>query len=87
MNGSLSKIIPITELRRNFGKISKNLAKTDTVILTKGGKPFALLKAAPEEKRKLLAKVAGVWKEGPLDNDILWKKGLKKKSRKSPISL
>ncbi|MBI2017674.1 hypothetical protein HYS92_01340 [Candidatus Daviesbacteria bacterium] len=87
MNGLFSKIISITELRRKFGEVTENLAKTDAVILTKGGEPFAILKAAPEEKRKLLIKTAGAWKDTALDNDILWKKVSKKKSRKKPISL
>lgn len=87
MNGLFPKIISITELRRNFGEISRNLVKTDAVILTKGGEPFAILKAAPEEKRKLLARTAGVWKATSLDNDALWKKVAKKKSRKQSISL
>lgn len=87
MNGSFPKIISITELRRNFGKISKNLARIDSVILTKGSEPFAILKAAPAEKRKLLSKVAGAWKATSLDNDALWKTVEKKKSRKQSISL
>lgn len=87
MNGPFPKIISITELRRNFGRLTKNLAKTDAVILTKGGEPFAILKATSEEKRKILGKTAGVWKNTSLDNDTLWKKVSKKKSRKSPISL
>lgn len=87
MNGSFPTIISITELRRNFGALTKNLAKTDAVILTKGGEPFAILKAASEEKRKLLAKTAGVWKGTALDEDSLWKKVSKKKSRKYPILL
>ncbi len=87
MNGSFPRIISITELRRNFGGLTKNLAKTDAVILTKGGEPFAILKPAPEEKRKLLIKTAGAWKGTALDTDSLWKKVSKKKSRKYPISL
>lgn len=87
MNGAFPKIISITELRRRFGEVTENLAKTDSVILTKGGEPFAVLKAAPEEKKKLLRKTAGVWKNTALDNDALWKKVSKKKSRKYPISL
>lgn len=87
MNGFFPKIVSVTELRRNFGKISKNLAKIDSVILTKGGEPFAILKAAPAEKRKLLTKVAGIWKSTSLDNDALWKRVEKKKSRKQSISL
>lgn len=87
MNGLFPKIISITELRRKFGEITENLAKTDSVILTKGGEPFAILKPAPEEKRKLLMKTAGAWKKTPLDSDVIWKKVSKKKSRKEPISL
>lgn len=87
MNDSFPTIISITELRRNFGALTKNLAKTDAVILTKGGEPFAILKAAPVEKKKLLTKMAGVWKGTALDEDSLWKKVSKKKSRKYPFSL
>lgn len=87
MNGSMPTIISITELRRNFGKITKNLARTDAVILTKGGEPFAILKAAAEEKKKLLKKTAGAWKKTSLDSDSLWREVSKKKSRKSVISL
>lgn len=87
MNGLSPRIISITELRRNFGALTKDLVKTDAVILTKGGEPFAILKPAPEEKRKLLLKVAGAWKGTALDKDNLWKKALKKKSRKNPILL
>lgn len=87
MNGSIPTIVSITELRRNFGKITKNLAKTDAVILTKGGTPFAILKATTEEKKKLLKKTAGAWKKTPLDDDSLWKEVAKKKSRTGSISL
>lgn len=87
MNSPFPKIISITELRRNFGALTKNLAKTDAVILTKGGEPFAILKAAPGEKRKLLTKTAGAWKGTDLDKDSLWTKVSKKKSRKYPILL
>lgn len=81
------RIIPITELRRNFGEIAENLAKLDSLILTRGGKPFAILKALPEEKAKLLRKTAGSWKGTELDNDVLWKKVFKRKSRKASIRL
>lgn len=81
------KIISITELRRNFGEITANLPEIDELILTKGGEPFAVLKAAPEEKKKLLKKTAGIWKNTELDSDKLWKEVLKKTSRKRPINL
>lgn len=87
MNGSFPKIISVTELRRRFGEITENLAKADALILTKGGEPFAILKAAPEEKRKIFQKTAGAWKKTSLDSNALWKKVLKKKSRKQPISI
>lgn len=87
MNTSYPNIISITELRRNFGQITANLEKVEELILTKGGEPFAILKAAPEVKRKLLRKTAGAWKSTPLASNKLWSEVFKRKSRKSPISL
>lgn len=84
---SYPNIISITELRRNFGRITANLEKIEELILTKGGEPFAILKAAPEVKRKLLKKTAGAWRSTPLGSDKLWSEVLKRKSRKSSISL
>lgn len=84
---STGKIISITELRRRFGDITENLVHEDPIIITKGGEPFAILKAAPEEKRKLLMKAAGTWKGTALDNDKLWREVLKRKSRKTSIIL
>lgn len=82
---NLSTIIPITDLRRNFGAISKKLTEVDELILTKAGEPFAILKAAPGEKRKLLTKASGSWKGTKLDDDKFWSDVLKRKSRKSDI--
>ena len=83
----LKRIVSITELRRNFGELTNDLAKVDELILTKGGEPFATLKATPNEKRKILNKAAGAWKSTPLDSDKLWAEALKKKSRKENIVL
>ena len=83
----MPKIIPVTELRRNFGEITRSLPSIDEIILTKGGEPFAILKAAPEIKRKELRKSAGAFKGTELDNDEIWKKVLKRKSRKEKITL
>lgn len=80
-------IISVTELRRNFGKITSRLAEVDPIILTKGGEPFAILKAAPREKRKILSKAAGSWKGTSLDSDKLWREVAKRKSRKRAIVL
>ena len=82
-----SNIIPITDLRRRFGEITANLASIDELILTKGGEPFAILKAAPEVKKKNLLKAAGGWKNTDLDNDKLWQKLLKRKSRMASVKL
>lgn len=83
----LKRIISITELRRNFGEITNDLAEVEELILTKGGEPFAILRAAPAEKRKILAKAAGAWSKSSLDSDKLWEESLKKHSRKEDITL
>ena len=84
---SMTNIIPITQLRRNFGRITAGLARLESITLTRGGKPFAILTAAPEQKMKLLHKAAGVWKGSKLDSDTLWKEVAKRKSRKTPITI
>jgi hypothetical protein len=85
MNGLTSKIIPITDLRRKFGEITANLASIDYLILTKGGSPFAILKSAPEEKRKKMMKLAGCFKGTELEGDKIWKEVFKRKSRKGYV--
>ena len=79
------KIVTVTDLRRNFGEICANLARIDSLLLTKGGEPFAILKALPIQKMKILKSAAGVWKDTFLDNNEIWKKVLEKKSRKKAI--
>jgi antitoxin (DNA-binding transcriptional repressor) of toxin-antitoxin stability system len=56
MDSIYERIVSVTELRRNFGELTANLAEIDSLILTRGGEPFAILKAVPAEKRKLLRK-------------------------------
>ena len=87
MNDLTKRIVSVTELRRNFGELTANLAEINSLILTRGGKPFAVLKAVPEGKMKLLRRTAGAWKGTALDNDTLWKEVAKKKSRKATIDL
>ena len=82
-----NKIVPITNLRRNFGEITANLAAMDSLILTKGGEPFAILKALPSVKRKIMRKAAGSWKGTKLDDDLLWAEVFKRKSRKGTINI
>jgi len=83
----LNNIVPITDLRRRFGEITARLAYIDSLILTKGGEPFAILKSAPNIKRKNLIKAAGAWKNTDLDDDKFWKIALKRKSRSKPVIL
>lgn len=87
MNNLLGRIISVTELRRNFGEITADLAKMDSLILTRGGEPFAILKAVPREKMRVLRKTAGAWKGTSLDDDNLWKRVFKRKSRTRPVDL
>lgn len=87
MNDLLKRIVSVTELRRKFGEITTNLAEIESLILTRSGAPFAILKSVPEEKMKILRKAAGAWKGTPFDNDKLWKEVSKRKSRRAAISL
>lgn len=84
---NLTPIVPITDLRRRFGEITAKLPEIESILLTKGGEPFATLKAVPDIKKVLMRQNAGVWKNTPLDSDKFWKKSLQRKSRKIPIEL
>ncbi len=85
MNDIFKRIVSITELRRNFGEITKDLPFVESLILTKGGEPFAVIKAVPSEKKKVMMGVAGAWKNTQLDKDKLWENVFKRKSRRTPI--
>ena len=80
-------IIAINDLRRRFGEIEEALPFVDHFILTKKGKPFAVLSATPLVKRELMKSMAGAFKGSPLESDNVWKKILKRKSRKRNINL
>lgn len=81
------RIISITELRRRFGEITETLPYSEPIIITRGGEPFAILKASKEEKGKILRKAAGAWKGTALDSDAIWKEVFKRKSRKKAVVL
>lgn len=87
MNDIYKRIVSITELRRNFGEITKNLPSIESLILTRGGEPFAVLKAVPEEKRRIMKKAEGLWRHSSLDSNPLWKKVFDRKSRKQTIKI
>lgn len=82
-----TKIIPITDFVRRFGQYADLLPHLDKLILTREGRPFAEVRATPEEKNRKLLKFAGVWKGTKLDDDRHWKKILRRKSRKPILSL
>ena len=81
------KIVPITELRRNFGGVTADLFRFNEVILTRGGKPFATLRPARAAKRVLLKAAAGMWVGTDLDNEAHWAGALKRISSKSALNL
>lgn len=79
--------IAINDLRRKFGEIEEALPFVDHFILTKKGRPFAILSATPMVKREEMKKTAGAFKGTKLAKDAFWKGVLKKKSRKTDINL
>ncbi len=79
--------ISINDLRRNFGEIEKMLPLVSFLIVTKKGKPFAVLSATPSLKKEFMKKTAGALKGTELDDDTLWQEALIKKSRKEDITL
>jgi len=81
-----AKTISINDLRRRFGEIEKELPFR-RFILTKKGRPFAMLSAAPSVKKELLKATAGSLKNTTLDNDNIWREVLKRKSRAKNIIL
>ena len=87
MGNNYDKIVSITELRRNFGALTEDLPEIEELILTKGGEPYATLRAVPGEKMKILKKSAGTWKNTKLNSNLLWKGVFYRKSRRSPIKI
>ena len=79
--------IAINDLRRRFGEIEEALPFVDHFILTKKGRPFAILSATPMVKKEQMKKTAGAFKGTKLATDAFWKDVLKKKSRKENIIL
>lgn len=84
---SNEKIIAINDLRRKFGEIEEALPFVDHFILTKKGRPFAILSATPMVKKEEMKKTAGAFKGTKVATDSFWKDVLKKKSRRENITL
>lgn len=87
MNNFNDNTIAISDLRRKFGEIEEALPFVDHFILTKKGRPFAILSATPMAKKEAMKKTAGVFKGTKLATDTFWKDVLKRKSRKENIAL
>ena len=81
------KIIPITDFVRRFGQYADLLPTMNKLILTREGRPFAEVRATAQEKNRKLLKLAGIWKDTTLDDELHWKKALLRKSRKPVITL
>lgn len=79
--------VAISDLRRKFGEIEEALPFVDHFVLTKKGRPFAILSATPSVKREQMKKTAGAFRNTKLATDAFWKDVLRKKSRKENINL
>ncbi len=82
-----TKIIPITDFVRKFGQYADMLSSMDKIILTREGRPFAEVKATPQEKNRKLLALRGSWKGTLFDNDALWKKVLTRRNRKKQVKI
>lgn len=82
-----SKIIPVSDFIRKFGDYAEMLPMVDKIILTRDGRPFATVKATPEEKNRELLNFFGLWKGTKLDSDKFWSKVLTRKNRRQQTRL
>lgn len=83
----MNRIIPVSDFIRNFGDYADMLPALDKIVLTREGRPFATVKATPEEKNRELLNYFGLWRGTKLDSDKIWAKVLKRKNRRRQIKL
>ena len=59
-----NQIVPLTYFRRNAGEVFDKLAKVSQLIITKGGKPVAIISnlAVTPQTRQGIVATAGIWK-------------------------
>ncbi len=79
--------IPVTDFIRKFGNYAESLPTIEEIVLTRDGRPFATVKATPQEKNRRLLSFFGIWKGTELDDDKLWKEVLTRHNRRHPIKL
>ena len=82
-----TKVMPITDFIRKFGEYADMLPLMDKFILTRDGRPFATLKATPQEKNKRLLSLRGAWDGRLFGNDAVWKAVAVRRNRKKPIKI
>lgn len=59
-----NQIVPLTYFRRNAGEVFDKLAKVRQLVITKGGKPVAIISnlVAPAKSQQGIIATAGIWK-------------------------
>ncbi len=59
-----NRIVALTYFRRNAGKVFERLSQTKQLIITKDGKPLAIISDMPttSDSKQGILRTAGVWK-------------------------
>lgn len=59
-----SQTVPLTYFRRNAGEVFARLSQTKQLIITKDGKPLAIISnlSTPSSSKQGILNTAGVWK-------------------------
>ena len=85
------KVLPITYVRNNLGKIISSLDNNDSILVSKGSKIVAEIKPKKRKAKtkymttgEKLMRFGGMWKGTPLDDDKLWDSILTHDSSDSP---
>ncbi|KKU92169.1 MAG: hypothetical protein UY21_C0004G0004 [Microgenomates group bacterium GW2011_GWA1_48_10] len=86
MDATFPTIIPITELIRNFSRVTSDLVRRGPILITREGRHVATLSASNEEKRALMKQTAGALKGTDFGNEKIWQEVFQRKS-KAPIAL
>ncbi len=82
-----TKIITITDFVRKFGQYADMLSSLVKIILTRKGRPFAEVKATPQEKNRKLLALINTWDGRLFENEAIWKKVLTRRNRKRIVKI
>lgn len=80
-------IIPITDFVRKAGEYADRLPSLEKIIITRGGRPFAELKASPQEKNRKLIELIKSFDSKLFENEEVWKAVFTRRNRKKPIKI